>query len=134
MTGRFSGQLPATVLYNGHLLVFNNEAEGPGAAERYSSVVEFDPFTQETLWSYRGSAETFLYSETCGSCQRLPNGNTLITESDSGRALEVSEDGTIVWEFVSPYRAGSEGELIATLLEAVRLPLSFGSDWVREGR
>lgn len=134
MTGRFSRQNQLTVLDNGHLLVFNNEDEGPGATERCSSVVEFDPFTQETLWSYRGSAETSLYSETCGSCQRLPNGNTLVTESDNGRALEVSRDGTIVWEFVSPYRAGGEGELIATLLEAVRLPLSFGSDWVREKR
>ena len=33
--------------------------------------------------------------------QRLPNGNTLITESDAGRVFEVTEGGDIVWEFVN---------------------------------
>ncbi|MFH1501579.1 MAG: arylsulfotransferase family protein [Candidatus Eisenbacteria bacterium] len=138
LTGRWSRQHQPTVLGNGHLMVFNNEA-GPVAAggaptgPRGSSVVELDPFTQTTFWTYSGTAGRPLYSETCGSCQRLPNGNTLITESDNGRALEVTPGGTIVWEFVSPFRAGEDGELIATLLEAVRLPESFGAGWLGEG-
>ena len=43
------------------------------------------------------------FSELCGTCQRLPNGNTLITESTRGRAFEVTPDKEIVWEFVSPF-------------------------------
>jgi len=35
--------------------------------------------------------------------QRLPNGNTLITEAASGRAFEVTPEKEIVWEFVSPF-------------------------------
>ena len=32
----------------------------------------------------------------------MPNGNTLITESDSGHVFEVTKDGSIVWEFYNP--------------------------------
>jgi hypothetical protein len=35
---------------------------------------------------------------------RLPNGNTLIVESDAGRAFEVTAEGEIVWEFLNPDR------------------------------
>ena len=33
----------------------------------------------------------------------MPNGNTLITESNKGHVFEVTRDGEIVWEFYSPY-------------------------------
>ena len=36
------------------------------------------------------------------SAERLPNGNTLITESDKGRAFEVTHAGEVVWEFWNP--------------------------------
>ena len=127
LAGRWRAHHQPTILGNGHMLLFNNEA-----GENVSEVVEFDPFTQEVHWSYRGDDEVPFYTSTCGSNQRLPNGNTLITESDNGRAFEVAPDGTIVWEFVSPYRAGKDGELIATLLEAVRLPADFPVDWLEE--
>ncbi|HEX9698530.1 MAG TPA: hypothetical protein VGD06_03635 [Acidobacteriota bacterium] len=32
----------------------------------------------------------------------MPNGNTLITETDRGRAIEVDAAGEIVWELVNP--------------------------------
>ena len=35
--------------------------------------------------------------------QRLPNGNTLITEGSDGRVFEVTPEHEIVWEFISPY-------------------------------
>ena len=39
----------------------------------------------------------------------LPNGNTLVVETDGGRALELTGDGEIVWEFRSPYRVSEQG-------------------------
>jgi hypothetical protein len=42
--------------------------------------------------------------------ERLANGNTLITESEGGRLLEVTPAGTIVWEYRNPVRGGEEGE------------------------
>ncbi len=120
LTGLWKKQHQPTLLENGDMLLFDNWAE-----EARSRVIEFDPFTQEVLWSYSGSEECPFYSETCGSNQRLPNGNTLITESDFGRAFEVTPDGDVVWEFLNPHRAGRNDELIATLFELIRLP----PDW-----
>jgi hypothetical protein len=34
--------------------------------------------------------------------QRLPNGNTLITESMAGHAIEVNERGETVWRYSNP--------------------------------
>jgi len=50
----------------------------------------------------------------------LPNGNTLITESENGKAFEVTPEGKIVWEFFNPHRAGDNNELIAALYDVVR--------------
>lgn len=110
-----------TVVPPGRLLLFDNLGAGFGQ----SRVVELDPFTQEVVWTYGGDRTTDLYSKTLGSCQRLPNGNTLISESENGRALEVTPAGEPVWEFRSPHRAGDRGELVAVLPELVRLPPDF---------
>jgi hypothetical protein len=37
------------------------------------------------------------------NAQRLLNGNTLITESSFGRFFEVTREGAIVWEYVTPF-------------------------------
>jgi hypothetical protein len=33
----------------------------------------------------------------------MPNGNTVICESGSGRIFEVTQEGKIVWQFISPF-------------------------------
>lgn len=43
------------------------------------------------------------YSSYISSAQRLPNGNTLITEGSDGRLIEVTPEHEIVWEFINPY-------------------------------
>jgi len=43
------------------------------------------------------------YSPFISSVQRLPNGNSLITEGSGGRIIEVTADHDIVWEYISPY-------------------------------
>jgi len=126
LTGMWRQQHQPTVLDNSGMLVFDNKA-GPGA----SRVIELDPFSQDVTWVYRGTPERPFYSETCGSNQRLPGGNTLITESDGGRAFEVTPDGTVVWEYVNPNHAGPEGEFVATLFEVVRLRSTEPPDWAR---
>jgi hypothetical protein len=127
MSGLWHRQHDATLLPNGRMLVFDN-LHAPGESE----VLEIDPFSEVVGWSYAGTEDDPFYSETCGACQRLPNGNTLIVESDNGRAFEVTEDGTLVWEYVNPHRAGENGELIATLFDVVRLPKDFPTDWIED--
>jgi hypothetical protein len=116
-TGGWRRQHQPTFLDNGDLLLFDNLGAGPGR----SRILEIDPETGRTVWQFGAG----LFSKTLGSCQRLPNGNTLITESENGRALEVTRDGRIVWEFHNPHRAGERDELVAVLFEMVRLPRDF---------
>ena len=40
--------------------------------------------------------------------ERLPNGNTLICEGQWGRLFEVTMDGEIVWDYVSPFFNGKD--------------------------
>jgi hypothetical protein len=131
MSGLWRQQHQPTVLDDGRMLVFDNEFDN-AAGERVSRVLEIDPFTQEIHWVYEGGPDRPFYTSTCGSNQRLPNGNTLLTESDAGRAFEVTRDGAIVWEYVSPYRAGEEDELVATLFEVVRLAPDFPLHWLED--
>ncbi|HEV7670854.1 MAG TPA: arylsulfotransferase family protein [Thermoanaerobaculia bacterium] len=123
-TGSFKRQHQPTFLPDGHLLLFDNTGLG---GER-SRVLEIDPFGSRpgrVIWQYGGLPGEALFSKTLGSCQRLTEGNTLITESENGRALEVTPEGRIVWEFRNPHRAGARGELVAVLFEMLRLPLDF---------
>jgi len=117
LTGLWHMQHQPTLLDNGRMLVFDNQG-----FHGKSQVLEIDPWTQAVAWAYAGDATNDFYSELSGSCQRLPNGNTLITESNRGRAFEVTPDKTLVWEFFNPHRAGDQDELIATLFEVVRVP------------
>jgi outer membrane protein assembly factor BamB len=81
-----------TLLGNGNLLMFDNGL-------KQSRVLELDPFARKVVWEYTHPS---FFSQTRGSVQRLPNGNTLITESDTGHVFEVTPGGERVWEFANP--------------------------------
>ena len=116
-TGPWMRQHDADLLPNGHLLLFDNE--GDLGAHGASRVLEIDPATGGIVWSYHGKDGEPLESIVRSSQDRLPNGNTLIVESDAGRVIEVTPDDRIVWEFVNPVRG--EGD---------RIPIIF---WVERG-
>ena len=86
-----------TLLENGNILIFDN-----GASRGYSRVLELDPRRREIVWHYQCEPPETFFSLSRGSSQRLPNGNTLITESDRGRVFEVTPLGKVVWEFYNP--------------------------------
>jgi hypothetical protein len=88
----------ATVLDSGNVLVFDN-----GTRRRWSRVVEMNPLTGEIVWQYRSPDPDDFFTESRGGAQRLPNGNTLITESNSGRGFEVTPEGEIVWDYRQPH-------------------------------
>jgi hypothetical protein len=108
----------------GNILIFDNGGvSGAPPTERvYSRVIEIHPRTHKILWSYETppvagglaraggpggpgglnvtqSVRPSFFTKTMGACQRLPNGNTVITESESGRVFEVTRNGQIVWQF-----------------------------------
>ncbi len=133
LSGMWLMQHQPTVLDNGRMLIFDNCGLhwGQRGGEQYSRVLEFDPFSQEVVWEYRGTHEAPFYSLTCGSCQRLPNGNTLISETDNGRAFEVNPEGDIVWSLTNPHRAGENNSFIAGIFECIRLDPDFPLDWLQ---
>ncbi len=116
LTGLWRWQHHPTILTGGNILLFDN----CGLNAKRSRVMEFNPLTQEIEWDYRGKPGERFYSHYSGSCHRLANGNTLIIESDSGRALEVTPDKKIVWLFNNPFR-GEPGEAGGSLYELIRI-------------
>ena len=103
--GPFGMQHAPRLTPDGDIILFNNFL----TAER-SSVVTLDPRTRRVTREYTGPKSEPLYSRRSGRIQVLPNGNTLVVETDGGRALELTDGGEVVWEFRSPYRA-SEGKI-----------------------
>lgn len=118
--GMWRRQHDPRLLANGHMLVFDNCGR-----DGQSQVIEFEPLDGSVVWKYTEEKDILFFSATCGTSARLPNGNTLITESDNGRAFEVTPTGRIVWEFHNPHRAGENNELVATLFEMARVDKGF---------
>lgn len=124
----------------GNLLVFDNGGasgygyinpatpNGVNSMTRDSSrVLEINPVTFEKVWEYSigGLEHMRFYSWYVSAAQRLPNGNTMITEGGDGRIFEVTTDNEIVWEYVSPYFE-EERPTRNAMFRATRLPY----DWV----
>ena len=106
--GHISHQHHPTRLENGHVLLLDNGAHRRGLS--YSRVVEVDPSTNQIVWEYRGEPLMSFFTHFTGGAQRLPNGNTLITEGLNGRLFEVTATNEVVWEYISPFLAhGTQG-------------------------
>ena len=96
----------------GNILIFDNQGPaGYPPAILYmwlgSRVIEIDPVRKEIVWQYTaedsGAPLWAFFSSFISSARRLPNGNTLICEGMNGRIFQVTAEGDIVWEYVSPH-------------------------------
>ena len=97
----FGTQHDVQVLENGNYLLFAN---GLGLGPIHSSrVIELDPQSYEVVWEYKSPRPLEFYSPLISGCQRLQSGNTLICEGMWGRIFEITRNGEIVWEYISPY-------------------------------
>jgi hypothetical protein len=91
--GVVSGPHDASMLPDGHVLLFDN-----GLVREASRVLELDPLDPAALRQFAPGGQRF-FDRVMGSCQRLPNGNTLIVHSEGGSAVELSPEGAPVWTF-----------------------------------
>jgi hypothetical protein len=121
LSGPWMFQHASVLLPNGRMLLFDNDFR----RRRRSRVLEFDPFSQRIHWQFAGGPDRPFYSRVCGAAQRLSNGNTLITDSESGRAFELTPDYELAWAWVSPYTAGENDQFIALLPQMQRLDPDF---------
>jgi hypothetical protein len=120
--------IPRGLPGEGNILIFDNggwagyDNPNPGAPKGvkaalrdYSRVLEIDPVSMKIVWQYTPAEAGFVmpmdasrfYSPFISGAQRLPNGNTLITEGSDGRIFEVTAHHEIVWEYISPYKGRS---------------------------
>jgi len=141
--------IPKGLPGEGNILVFDNGGAAgfgnpnPGspdgtwnALRDHSRVLEFDPISLELVWEFTARTQGYpcegedlsrFYSRYKSAVQRLPNGNTLITESNCGRLFEVTPDCEIVWEYISPHDLSArEGLFFSDVFRAYRYPY----DWV----
>ncbi len=118
-----------TLLDNGNILIFDN-----GTRSKRSRVIEVDPQSKRIVWTYQGSPEHPFFSEVRGGCQKLKNGNVLITDSERGRVFEVDRAGEIVWEFYNPDLDDSgKGKSRAPIYRMRRIP-EEKVDWKRTNK
>jgi arylsulfotransferase ASST len=98
---------------DGRLLIFDNGTFRTGESVTYSRAIEVDRETSAVVWEYRDSPPEAFYTSFMGAAQRLPGGNTLITESAFGRLFEVTREGRVCWEFVVPQFAKYADPILA---------------------
>lgn len=92
----------------GNILIFDNGFKRP--SRNYSRVLELDIVDRysgevDIVWEFKTLSYQSLFAEVQGYAQRLPNGNTVITSAGESHVIEVTPEGDIVWEFVSPIMA-----------------------------
>ena len=110
----WGGQHDAQILDNGNLMLFAN---GYHVSDNLcgSKIIEMNMDTGEEVWAYEGSPPWSFSSPHISGCQRLWSGNTLICEGLWGRIFEVTPDGDIDWEYISPYISPQRGQKSAGL-------------------
>ncbi|MCB0335043.1 MAG: hypothetical protein KDD62_02015, partial [Bdellovibrionales bacterium] len=64
--------------------------------------LEVNPVSKNVEWVFDAGKD--FYSHAAGALQRLPNGNTLISEDIPGRVFEVTPAGEVVWQYQSDMR------------------------------
>ena len=103
--GGLSGQhdsqmIPQGLPGAGNIIVFDNGASPHKDLAHCgcSYVLEINPSDSSLVWVYENGH--FFFARFTASCQRLPNGNTLILESLCRRLFEVTPEKEIVWEYV----------------------------------
>ena len=113
--GELDKQHMPTMLPIGHILIYDN-----GMKAGRSRILELDPLTGEIVWQYQADPPESFFSHSRGSSERLPNGNSFIAESNTGRLFEVTPAGEIVWEFLNPQRMENGGRMF--IYRALRYP------------
>ena len=121
-TGPYLRQHDPDFLPDGSILVFDNRMDNTnGAVFGGSRIIAMDPAAQDVRVRYEGNGDDRFYTDIMGKHQRLPNRNVLITESQAGRAFEVTESREIVWEYINRW----DEDEVAWISEATRYPEEY---------
>ena len=128
--GPMLGQHDPDFQPDGTITLFDNRPGGDVTADAEfdggkggSRILTVDPNTQQHQVRYATDERNTFYTPYRGKHQILENGNVLITETDAGRAFEVTPDGDVVWSFVNEW----DDEQVGWLMKATRYPETFAA-------
>ena len=91
---------------NGNIIVLDN-----GRYRKWSRIISIDPVNLNITWEYKAENPEDFFSLSQSSIQLLPNYNLLVTESEKGRAFELTPDKQIVWEYYNPEKQDETNSL-----------------------
>ncbi|MFB6355674.1 MAG: arylsulfotransferase family protein [bacterium] len=129
------GQHDPRILKNGNILLYDNRASHHNKLRKggFSRILEMAPDDWTIEWKLSGKDDLPFYSACCGRNQPLPNGNLLITDSDSGRAFEVTkEEKELVWEYYIPERLDKKNNYIPAMYGMRRMSKDRLNDWYKK--
>ena len=107
------------MLPNGNVLVYDNGSHRRSSGLPFSRVIEVNPANNEIVWEYTDNPAYNFFSSYISGARRLPNGNTLITEGQSGRMFQVTPECEVVWEFINPhFHVDAEDQLVNRVFRA----------------
>lgn len=110
--GELQGPHQPTLSKADNILIFDNGVISGRSRPRgrsFSRLVEVSPRSGQIVWEYKAKPPRSFFSHGRGASQELPNGNILVSDSDHGRAFEVTRDGEVVWEFSRDPERGRRG-------------------------
>jgi hypothetical protein len=112
----FSGQHSLRLLENGHILLFDNHSY---LDPENSKCLEFSFDTDENEFSLEWEyvLPDNIFSHVRGECERMENGNTLISTGNDGQLLEVTNSMNVVWDL----ELKNDGELL-NIIRNERIP------------
>lgn len=114
------GNHDATWLGNNRISLFDNGWQRPQANRSRAVVVNMEK--NDIEWEYAASNLNSFYSAYQGAAQHLPNGNVLITSTATGHIFEVTKEGQVAWEYVSPFMSGGRAKAMLTEEDATADP------------
>jgi len=130
MSDSFIQQHDPDFIGNGWIGVFNNNKDFTRRGKMLggSRIVTVQPHTDSVHVRFPTPSSSPFYTDAMGKWQQLPNGNVLLTETKTGRVVEVAPDGQMVWEWViQPYNESK----VSRISQAIRHELTPAdvADW-----
>jgi gluconolactonase len=97
----------------------------------YSTLKAPKLISNQVLWNYYSRTNLGFFSHLGSNAQRLPNGNTMVCAMTEGHIFEITSNGAVVWEYISPLTA--EGPRTSVhdchpMTNAVYRALRYGPD------
>lgn len=130
LTGEFIRQHDPDFIDGNTISVFDNRNISPLGNDSKSRILVYSSDTGASRIAFEGTKQTPFFTNIMGKHQWLSNGNLLLSESRYGRALEITNEGNVVWEYYNLVEPGWLG----ILEEAERLPEDFTRDFFVRAR